>query len=161
MAENQKLGVGLRVFLKTYPWRKIDPVPVAKLVKPLSECRVALVSSAGFVVPGDEPYSGSVRGGGDYSYRVIPSDTDLQALEEFHRSDSFSREGIDEDRNLGLPLNRLHELAAEGVIASVAPRHVSLMGSITAPGRLVKRTLPEVGNLLVSDNVDVALMVPV
>ena len=160
MAENQKLSVGLRVFLKTYPWRKIDPVPVARLVKPLSECRVAIVSSAGFVVPGDEPYSGSVRGG-DYSYRVIPFDTDLKALEEFHRSDSFSREGIDEDRNLGLPLNRLHELAAAGVIGSVAPRCVSLMGSITAPGRLVNRTLPEVGSLLVSDNVDVALMVPV
>jgi len=160
MAENRDLSITLRVFLKTYPWRKIDPVPVAKLVKPLSECRVALVSSAGFVVPGDEPFSDSVRGG-DYSYRVIPADTDVQALEEFHRSDSFSREGIDEDRNLGLPLDRLHELAAEGVIASVAPRCISLMGSITAPGRLVKRTLPEVGNLLIADNVDVALMVPV
>ncbi len=160
MAENRDLSITLRVFLKTYPWRKIDPVPVAKLVKPLSECQVAIVSSAGFVVPGDEPFSDSVRGG-DYSYRIIPSNTDLQALEGYHRSDSFSHEGIDEDRNMGLPLDRLHELAAAGVIGSVAPRHVSLMGSVTAAGRLVKRTLPEVGNLLVSDNVDVALMVPV
>jgi D-proline reductase (dithiol) PrdB len=160
MPENQKLSVGLRVFLKTYRWRKINPVPVTRLAKPLSECRVALVSSAGFVVPGDEPFSDSVRGG-DHSYRVIPADTDVQALEEFHRSDSFSHEGIDQDRNMGLPLDRLHELAAAGVIGSVAPRHVSLMGSITAPGQLVKQTLPEVGNLLVSDMVDVALMVPV
>jgi len=35
------------------------------------------------------------------------------------------------------------------------------MGSITAPGRLVQQTLPEIGNLLISDNVDIALMVPV
>ena len=160
MAKTRDLSVGLRVFLKTFRWRKIDPVPVARLVKPLSECRVALVSSAGFVVPGDLPFSDSVRGG-DYSYRVVPAGTDVQALEEYHRSDSFSHEGIDQDRNMGLPLDRLHELAAAGVIGSVAPRHVSLMGSITAPGRLVKQTLPEVGNLLVSDTVDVALMVPV
>lgn len=160
MAATTDLPLSLRVFLKTYRWRRIDPVPVARLVKPLSECRVTLVSSAGFVVPGDQPFRDSVRGG-DYSYRVISADTDLQALEEYHRSDSFSHEGIDADRNMGLPLDRLHELAAAGVIGSVAARHVSLMGSITAPGRLVKQTLPEVGDLLVSDNVDVALMVPV
>jgi hypothetical protein len=35
------------------------------------------------------------------------------------------------------------------------------MGSITAPGRFIKRTLPEVAGLLVEDKVDVALMVPV
>ena len=116
--------------------------------------------SPGIRVPGDEPFSDSVRGG-DYSYRVIPADTEVQALEGYHHSDSFSHEGIDEDRNMGLPLDRLHELAAAGVISSVAPRHVSLMGSITAPGRLVERTLPEVGVLLISDKVDVALMVPV
>ncbi len=160
MAEIRELSVSLRVFLKTYRWRKIDPVPRTSLEKPLADCRVALVSSAGFVVPGDEPFSDSVRGG-DYSYRVIPADTDLQALEEYHRSDSFSHEGMDADRNMGLPLDRLHELAAGGVIGSVAPRHVSLMGSITAPGRLVQQTLPEIGNLLISDNVDIALMVPV
>ena len=160
MAETHNLSATLRVFLKTYRWRKINPVPLARLAKPLSTCRVALVSSAGFVVPGEGPFSDSVHGG-DYSYRVIPADTDVQALEEYHCSDSFSHEGVDEDRNMGLPLDRLHELAAAGVFGSVAPRHVSLMGLITAPGRLVERTLPEVVNLLVSDTVDVALMVPV
>jgi hypothetical protein len=35
------------------------------------------------------------------------------------------------------------------------------MGSITAPGRLVKRTLPEAADVLVRDQVDVALAVPV
>jgi D-proline reductase (dithiol) PrdB len=160
MAETRDLSLSLRVFLKTYRWRTIDPVPVAPLSKPMSRCRVAIVSSAGFVVPGDAPFDQSVRGG-DFSYRVIPSDTDLPALEEHHRSDSFSHAGVAADRNVGLPLERLHELAADGTIGSVAPRHVSLMGSITAPGRLIKRTLPAIADLLVEDTVDVALMVPV
>jgi D-proline reductase (dithiol) PrdB len=160
MAEPRHLSLALRAFLKTYPWRRIDPVPVATLERPLQESRVALVSSAGLVVPGDEPFSDAIRGG-DFSFRFVPDDTDVQSLEEHHRSDSFSHDGIQADRNMGLPIDRLHELVAAGRIGSAAPRHVSLMGSITAPGRLVKRTLPEIAAALREDDVDVALMVPV
>ncbi len=160
MVETNELSLALRAFLWAYPWRRIDPVPVAPLRKPIARCRVALVSSAGFVVPGDEPFSDSVRGG-DPSFRVIPADIDVQALEEHHRSDSFSHAGVEADRNLGLPLDRLHELAAAGEIGSVAPRHISVMGSITAPGRFVRRSPPAIADILVEDQVDVALMVPV
>jgi D-proline reductase (dithiol) PrdB len=160
MVEVRNLSLALRMFLKTYRWRRIDPVPVASLAKPISECKVAIVSSAGFVVPGEKPFSESVRGG-DYSFRVIPGDVDVQSLEEHHRSDSFSHAGVEADRNMGLPLDRLHELAVAGEIGSVALRHFSVMGSITAPGRYVKRTLPAIADLLTEDQVDVALMVPV
>jgi D-proline reductase (dithiol) PrdB len=160
MAKTNELSIALRAFLKIYRWRTIDPVPLAVLPKPLPECRVALVSSAGFVVPGDTPFSDVVRGG-DHSFRVIPAEADVQTLEEHHRSDSFSHAGIEEDRNMGLPLDRLHELAADGIIGEVAPRHISLMGSITAPGRFVQRTLPEVAEVLLEDQVNAALMVPV
>jgi len=160
MADPRDLSLSLRVFLKAYRWRTVDPVPVAALSKPLPECRVAIMSSAGFVVPGDEPFDQSVRGG-DFGFRIIPADTDVQALEEHHRSDSFSHAGVEADRNLGLPLDRVHELAADGTIGEVAPRHISVMGSITAPGRFVSRTLPSVADVLVEDGVDVALMVPV
>ena len=160
MVETRELSIGLRDFLKSYPWRRIDSVPVASLEKPIDECRVALVSSAGFVLPGEEPFSDSVRGG-DYSFRVIPGDVDIESLEEHHHSDSFSHEGVEADRNMGLPLERLHELAAAGEIGSVAPRHFSVMGAITAPSRYVKHTLPAIADLLVEDHVDIALMVPV
>jgi D-proline reductase (dithiol) PrdB len=160
MVETRDLSVGLQAFLKAYPWRRIDPVPLASLAKPVSECKVALVSSAGFVVPGEEPFSCSVRGG-DSSFRVVPGDADVQSLEDHHCSDSFSHAGVAADRNLGLPLDRLRELAAKGEIGTVAPRHFSVMGSITAPGRFVKQTLPVIANLLVDDRVDIALMVPV
>ena len=160
MAETRELSLALRAFLKTYPWRRVDPVPVARMVKPMAECRVALVSSAGLVVPGDEPFSDSVRGG-DPSFRIIPADVEVQSLEEHHRSDSFSHAGIEADRNLALPLDRLHELETSAEIGSVAPRHISVMGSITAPGRFVKHSLPSIADILVEDQVDVALMVPV
>lgn len=160
MVRIKDLRLSLRLFARTYPWRKVDPIPRTILAKPLEECRVALVSTAGLVLPADRPFDESIRGG-DFSHRVVPADIDVQSLQEHHRSDAFDHSGLEADRNLGMPLDRLRELVAEGVIGALAPRHVSLMGSITAPGRLVKHTLPRVTGLLLEDGVDVALLVPV
>lgn len=154
------LSLALRTLIRTYPWRRIHPVPQSLLTEPTSDCRVALVTSAGLIVPGDAPFDFNVRGG-DYSYRVVPDSSDVQCLEEHHRSSSFDHSGIEADRNLGLPLDRLHDLVASGEIGQAAPRHISLMGSITAPGRLLKRTAPRVADLLIGDQVDIALLIPV
>lgn len=158
--EKNKLSLSLRALLRTYPWRRVDPVPCAPLSKPLHECRVALVTSAGLVPAGEPPFDEHVRGG-DYSFRVIAGDADVGGLEEHHRSASFDHAGIERDRNLALPLDRLRHLAAARTIGDVAPRHVSFMGSITAPGRLIRTTAPQAAQLLVEDRVDVALLVPV
>ena len=160
MVRVRDLKFSLRAFARTYPWRKVDPIPVARLGQQVSRCRVGLVSTAGFVVPGDAPFDSGIRGG-DFSYRVIPADAEVDLLEEHHRSDAFDHAGIEADRNLGLPLDRLHDIAGAGDIEAVAPRHVSLMGSITAPGRLVRSTLPAIVDLFKEDGVDVVLLVPV
>ena len=59
------------------------------------------------------------------------------------------------------PIDRVRELAAAGRIGSVNHRHLSCMGSITAPGRLIVNTAPPAARMLVEDGVDVALLVPV
>ncbi len=160
MPQLSELSFALRTFLRAYRWKRLDSVPAARLDKPLGQCRVALVSSAGLVVPGDRPFDAGVKGG-DWGYRLIPGDIDVGCLEEHHRSDSFDHAGIEADRNVALPLDRLRELAAVGEIGEVAPRHVSLMGSVTAPGRLRKKTAPAAAELLTEDHADVVLLVPV
>ncbi len=160
MVENRQLPLAVRVFMATYRWRRVHPVPVARRAGSLRESRVALVSTAGLVVPGDPPFDQDVRGG-DWSWRVIPADADVQSLEEHHRSAAFDHSGIEADRELAMPIGRLRELAETGEIGAVAPRHASLMGSITAPGRLQRDTLPAIADALVSDRVDIALLVPV
>ncbi len=160
MAAIADLPLWVRATLKIYPWRRISPTPLATLAKPLASCRVALVTTGGLVAAGGEPFDDAVRGG-DWSYRVIPGDVDVASLGEFHRSSSFDHAGIEADRNVALPLDRLRELALDRTIGEVAPRHLSFMGSITAPGRLVQRSAPEAAELLVRDEVDVALLVPV
>lgn len=160
MGDMSEFSMAVRLFLKAYPWRRIEPTPWAPLRKPVSECRVALVSSAGFVRPEQAGFDDSIRGG-DVSFRQIPSDTSVNTLRETHRSESFDHTGLAEDPNLAFPIDRIRELAEAGRIGSVNRRHLSFMGSITAPGRLVKETAPEAAGWLVEDEVDLALLVPV
>jgi D-proline reductase (dithiol) PrdB len=149
-----------KLFLKTYPWRRIDPVPWTPMKKPLGECRLALVSSAGLVTAGQTEFDDSIRGG-DYSFREIPTDTELSALIDTHRSDLYDHSGLRQDPNLAFPLDRLRELAEKRRIGSLNHRHLSFMGSITAPGRLAKQTAPAAARKLAEDKVDIALLVPV
>jgi D-proline reductase (dithiol) PrdB len=160
MAELSELSLEVRAFMRLYPWRRINPVPWTPLKKPLSNCRLALVSTAAFVVPGQPRFDEHVRGG-DTSFREIPIDVDLKHLTESHRSQSFDHSGIQADPNLGFPIERVRELAASGRIGSMNHRHLSFMGSITAPGRLTRDSAPQAAKLLVEDGVEIALLVPV
>jgi D-proline reductase (dithiol) PrdB len=160
MAEVSDLPLRYRLLMRTYPWRRIDPVPLARLAKPLAACRVALVTTAGLVPPGERPFDLAAKGG-DCSLRVIRGDANVRRLEEHHRSDAFDHAGVLRDPNVAFPLDRLRELAATGEIGDVAPRHLSFMGSIMAPGRLARHTAPGAARLLVEDRVDVALLFPV
>ncbi|MDZ4863524.1 MAG: glycine/sarcosine/betaine reductase selenoprotein B family protein [Gemmatimonadota bacterium] len=160
MGDLDEFPLALRLFLRAYPWRRIQPLPWSPLRRPLREARVALVTSAGFVLPGQELFDGAVRGG-DSSFRVIPGDARVDQLIDAQRSESFDHAGMRQDPNLALPLDRLREMAARGRIGSVAPRHLSYMGSITAPGRLIKETAVAGASLLTKDQVDAALLVPV
>jgi D-proline reductase (dithiol) PrdB len=150
----------IRTFLKAYRWRRIDPVPWSPPSKPLAESNVALVTTAGLVLPRQAPFDEHVKGG-DASYRVIPADADVRTLIDTHRSETFDHSGVAADANLAFPLDRLHELARDGVVGRVNRRHLSFMGSITATARLVKERAPEAARLLAEDGVDAALLVPV
>ncbi len=160
MGDLGELSLPVRAFLKVYRWRRIDPVPWSPLRKPLAESNVALVTTAGLVLPDQPPFDDGVKGG-DASFREIPADADVRSLIDAHRSDTFDHAGIAADPNLAFPLDRLHELARDGVVGRVNRRHLSFMGSITATARLVKERAPEAARLLVEDGVDAALLVPV
>lgn len=160
MGRVDEFKLSVRLFLKAYRWRTLAPVPWAPPSKPLSQCRLALVSTAAFVAPGQQPFDASVRGG-DVSFREIAFDVDPATLRDTHRSDSFDHAGMRADANLAFPLTRVRELAERGRIGSVAPRHLSFMGSILAPGRLVRDSAPAAAELLAADRVDCALLVPV
>ena len=160
MGELNEFGWKLRLFLRKYPWRRIEPLPWSPPRVPVAQSRVALVTSAGFTAPGQPPFDESIRGG-DSSFRIILDSCPVPVLRSSHRSESFDHSGLEQDPNMGLPLDRLHELVQSGRVGSAAPRHLSFMGSITAPGHLIRDHAPTAAQVLVEDNADVALFVPV
>lgn len=150
-----------RLFMKGYPFRHyaLDPVPCTPLGKPLSEARVALVTSAGVSLPGQQGFDHSIKGG-DTSFREIPNTVETQTLVETHRSPGFDHTGIAADRNLAFPLDRFRELEADGVIGELNHRHFSFMGSIVMPRKLIDETSVEVARMLRADGVDIAFLTP-
>ena len=128
--------------------------------KRISDCKLALITTAGLVEAGQPSFDSSVKGG-DFSFREIRNDIDVRTLVDSHRSESFDHTGIRADPNLAFPLDRLREMQQEGVIGELNHRHWSFMGSITAPRRLVAQTAPAAAQQAVEDGVDAALLVPV
>jgi D-proline reductase (dithiol) PrdB len=120
----------------------------------LSERRVAIVSSAGLVVRGADPFRGR-----DPDYRVIPEETRSEELLVSHISINFDRTGFQEDWNVVFPLDRLNELAAEGVIGSVAATHYAFMGA-TDPLQMEPHAR-ELAGRLKQDTVDAVILSPV
>lgn len=160
MGRLSDLSLKDQIFVRTYRWRHIDPVPWTPLQKSLAECCLGLVSTAGLSAPGQEMFEAKKKGG-DPAFRVIPSTIDVQTLIENHRSKAWDHRGLEQDKNVGFPVDRARELVEWGRIGSVSSRYLSFMGSVTAPGRLVRDSVPLAAEIFAEDKVDVALLVPV
>ena len=76
-----------------------------------------------------------------------------------HSSVNFDRTAYQQDVNVCLPLEHIRTLVASGEIGSVADWHYSFMGS-TAP-QMMEQAAKEVSQLLLGDNVNLVLLIPV
>jgi len=159
MATLSDLSLKDRLWYHRYRFRRVEPLPWQPPGPTLSRARVAAVTTAGIHLP-DDPAFEKVKGG-DFSYRMISRETPLPSLVCTHPSGAWDRSGVEADRNLALPLDRLRSLAEVGEIGEVAPRHASFQGSITAPLRLVRQTGPEVARAMADDGVNVVVLTPV
>src|SRR5258708_24372343 len=99
MANISDLKLAYQVFMKAYPYRRVDWRPGARLEKPLGEARVAVVTTAAVFTPGQPPLDTSLRRG-DISYRVIPIANDLRTIGLAHRSGALLTPGTSSDKNL-------------------------------------------------------------
>ena len=131
-------------------WEPTTPVAAP----PLSEARIALISTAGLKRSDDRPF---LPGANDF--RILPGDLDFADLQLNHVSVNFDRSGFQQDANVVFPLERLREMEANGEIGSVAAWHYSFMGA-TDPEKM-DETGAGVARLLKEDDVDAALLVPV
>ena len=121
----------------------------------LSAATVAIVTSAALHTPDDDRFTA-----GDTSYRFIGSDR--RDLVLGHWSPNFDRAAVAIDLNVVYPIDRLHELAASGVIGAAAPRRVSFAGNQPDDVATVRLDSgPAAAAALRADGVDVVLLTPV
>lgn len=149
-----------------------DDGPFAAVTKPLNECRVALVTSSGHFVDGDDPRplgvvdmtqeEAEARIGEfmrvDPILSVIPTDTPPDRLRVRHGG--YPVGAVRKDHRVALPIEHLTELARRHVIGELAPRAYSFVGA-TSQLRLRDRVAPEWAETLRAEEVDLALLVPV
>jgi D-proline reductase (dithiol) PrdB len=137
------------------PVRVNDSAPFTSLARPLAECRLAIVTTAGLHRREDRPF-----GPGEQSYRVIPAGTPAADIIQSHTSLGFDRVPIMRDLNISFPVDRLRELVARGELGGTAPHHYSFMGAQRDLTRIEQETGPQVGRRLREEGVDAALITP-
>ena len=136
-----------------------ETVPWAALTRPVRACTVALVTTAGVHLRAD-PVFDMTDPDGDPSFRVIPVDAARAAVTITHKY--YDHTAADRDLNVVLPVDRLRELVADGLVGGVAPRMYSFMGHVDGAHvrTLMEVTAPEVARRLRADGAEAGVLTP-
>lgn len=147
-----------RLWGSTFDALRFEHVPFASLRKPLSQCRLALITTGGVHLTDQPPYD-MADPRGDPTYRVIPADTPRTRLMITH--DYYDHSDAERDLNILLPIALLRELAQRGQIGALATCY-SFMGHIEPPhvDTLIQQTAPQVVGKLKQEQVDAVLLTP-
>lgn len=121
----------------------------------LNKARVAVVTSAALHHPDDDQFTAQ-----DSSFRVL--DSKRRDVILGHWSPNFDRSGFAADINVIWPIDRLEELAEDGIIGSVAPRHLAFAGNQDETMTSIQLDSgPAAAKLLKADGVDLVILTPI
>ncbi|MCP3985011.1 MAG: hypothetical protein GY723_11515 [bacterium] len=140
------------------------PIPWTPVTKPLAQSKVALLSTSGLSMKGDTPFDMEFERQnptrGDSSWRRLRADATAAEIDANHLH--IDTGYVERDLNVALPVDRLRELVAEGVVGASAPSHYSIMGfQGNDSSDLVEKSAPEIAEAMRSEEVDLALLTPV
>jgi len=147
---------------KTYNYAHNEDIPFTPLEKPLSECRVTLVTTASFLLLDEEgrPLEAlKMLGTNELEVFTAPSDWPPDRI--VSTSEDHDRYQTDmKDVNAFFPITRLQEFLKEGMFGSLSKNFYR-----TLPNYSHRKTTevdgPEILRQCLEDKVDVALLTPV
>lgn len=122
--------------------------------KPLSECTVAIVTSASLHHADDNDFAPS-----DTSFRTLHRQR--RDIVVGHWSPNFDASGVAQDLNVVYPIDRLEELADQGVIGNVSEVHLAVAGNQFDLSGIKLDGGPAGAEVLKNHEVDVVLLTPV
>lgn len=134
-------------YAKDYVWARHDDVPFARLTKPLSQCRIALITTAG--PPG---HTGKRQ---LWSGAIDPAPTTLHTANLAWDKESTHTD----DRGSFLPIEAATKLAQDGVFASLAPRFHGVPTDYSQRST-TEEVAPQVLQRLRDDGADAAILCP-
>lgn len=140
-----------------YEWTVNEPGAITPLDKPLSECRVSMLTSGGVSHCSMPEWDAFARN--DFRLDTVdPASTGT----DFAVNDSYyDTADAQQDVNTVFPIERLRELADDGTIGSVSPRLWSgFMGRIYKRSHVNDVAGPAFAEELHADEVDLVLLVP-
>ncbi len=140
--------------LPPYPIVASEGVPWTPLTKPVAECTVMMLASAGVHCKSEPPFQSP----NDLTFRLIDADADAATLTPSHPA-PIRRPGL-VDINVVFPLGRLRELQADGVIGGLTPHHVSILGAIKLLRELHSKMAPAIAEHVRAEGADLLLLVP-
>ncbi|ERJ10998.1 glycine/sarcosine/betaine reductase selenoprotein B family protein [Haloplasma contractile] len=133
-------------------------IPFTLMSKPISEAKIALISSAGLYSKGGLPFDTEDLFG-DTSFRIISKDVTMEDLDIAHTH--YDHKYIREDINTVFPVELLKELEKQGEIGELVNQNYSFSGYILKTEELKKDLSIKVLNLLQEDQVDAVILAPV
>ena len=136
-------------FASDYTWAHFDSTPFTRLLKPLSDCKVTVVTTA--VTNTDVPKP--LRAAEHIPFTETP--------ERFETSElSWDKETTHtDDRQSYFPLEVLTSLCEQGVIGSLAPRY-HFVPTQYSHRLTCDEDAPAVAAACLQDEVDIALLIP-
>ncbi|SRR5713101_6068256 len=141
---------------KPYQWViNTEPPPWQPLRKPLSQCRLGFIASGGIYVTGQIAFHFR----DDPSFRTIPTDVKTADLRTAHFA--YDQTDARQDPNVVFPIDTLRRLVREGYIGALADHAYTFMGGIYSSRRVQEELAPRLTEHLLTEQVDVALLVPV
>jgi D-proline reductase (dithiol) PrdB len=136
------------------PWVESVGVPWTPLGKPLADCTLMLLASAGVRRQEEPPFQPA----NDLTFRLIDRDAALPDLAPSHPA-PIRRPG-EADLNVVFPLERLRELQAAGVVRALTAHHVSILGPIRKFRELHHEMAPAIAAQARAEGADLMLFVP-
>lgn len=134
-----------------------NAIQLAKLNKPLSECRVCFVSTSGVQPKTSLPFD-TVHPIGDYTFRPVPSNSRVEDL-EIHQL-KYPTFGAAEDLNVIFPIERLRDLVQEGQIGGLSENFFTFIGYNMDPVQLEKKLAEDIANAVVQEAPDIVIAAP-
>ncbi|MEZ5428281.1 MAG: glycine/sarcosine/betaine reductase selenoprotein B family protein [Pyrinomonadaceae bacterium] len=143
--------------LKNYPFVKNEDAPFSPARRSLPMLNLALISSAGAYIDGTDPFDTDARDG-DPKFREIPVEVEAEDL--LYAARGYDPAAVKEDRNAQIPVDRLLEYEANGVIGRLNHVWWSLMGHIPNARLVAEETAPRITERLARYEVQAALLIP-